>query len=118
MNGAQVKFFAEQLLDAMEREGYTVEQKREKMVAELKRQAGTAEMMLLGSIIQSPMNGFIFIKSIQIMLGNINEVLVEKEMQPVHILEMNLATVVTAQEYFNDGIDELYQKYTEGTLFE
>lgn len=113
-----MKFFAEQLLEMLESKGYGPEERRVKVVEELKRQSMTAELMLLGSIMQSPMNGFIFIKSIQIMLGNINTVLVDKEMQPVHISEMTLATVATAEGYFNDGIDSLYEKYTEGTLFE
>lgn len=118
MDRTEIRSFIYAVYNEMEAAGYGPEQQRSHLVQALNSQAMRAERLLLGEIMQSPMTGMRFIKSVQLLLGGVNEVILEREQMPIHITELTLATVTAAVEYFEKDFDTLYMEYTEGKLFE
>jgi hypothetical protein len=86
----------------------TVDQARSKLLEELKEVNHVSEQASMHRIVESVEYGFMFVLSVNEVLGAVNSVVYgEMDLKPFHIRELDLKTVKVIEEVTEQSIDDI-----------
>jgi len=102
---------AQEIRDCVAKMTGTPEEKREQLMESLLHTYHITEMSLVHELMFSPEAGFNFALRVNETLGAVNEVIYKEfGIEPVHISELELATIKTIEAVTGDDIDTVFEK--------
>lgn len=92
----------------------TKEEKQAELLERILFTYQSAEREMVLQLISSPENGLVFAQRVNNSIGAVNEVAVlEFQMEPIHIKQLNLTTIEALEAMFDKSIDEILEAISQ-----